>query len=75
MLTLRSAIVLLNNQFNPYDILQSHEETINNLIKAHNELAQFTEQLTEKIIQLENRVMNAEDELNRIYNYVGENLQ
>jgi prefoldin subunit 5 len=66
---------MLDPNFDPMAILQSHEDTLNDLIKAHNELAQFTEQLTEKILQLENRVMSTEQELNRIYNYVGENLQ
>jgi hypothetical protein len=66
---------MLDPNFDPMAILQSHEDTLNDLIKAHNELAQFTEQLTEKILQLENRVMSTEEELNRIYNYVGENLQ
>lgn len=65
---------MLNSEFDPYNILQSHESTINDLVKAHNELAHFTEQLTKKIMQLENRINTAEDELNRVYNYIGEHL-
>ena len=66
---------MFNRDFDPLAILQSHEDTLNDLIKAHNELAQFAENLAESNVLLMNRVESAESELNRIYIYIGENLQ
>ena len=74
MQTSSGEINLLNSNFNPYDVLQQHEQTINRLIKSHNEVAQIVESLAENNMQLSNRLNDVEDELNRLYNYIGENI-
>ena len=51
---------MFNRDFDPYDILQSHEETVNNLIKAHNELAAFSESLAAELVTLNNRITHLE---------------
>ena len=66
---------MLNHNFDPYDILQQHEKTINDLINAHNELAKLTETLADQNNQLHVRTEHLEDELNRIYIYIGEQIQ
>ena len=73
---------MLNPEFDPYQILEHHEQVLNELIIAHNEragiterLAQLTEALADQNNQLIERTERLEDELNRIYNYIGEKIK
>lgn len=58
--------------FDPYEVLQQHERGLNQVIKAHNELAAFSEELLEKIVLLETKCAHNEQEINRLYAYIGE---
>jgi len=65
---------LLNNEFDPYEILQNHENILNDLIQAHNEVAKLNENLAETVVLLNRRLEQVENELNKVYEYIGENL-
>ena len=47
---------MLNHNFDPYDVLQQHEQTINNLINAHNDVARLAENLSESVVILNNKI-------------------
>lgn len=66
---------MLNHEFDPYDVLQEHEITINQIIKSHNNLAKLAEDLADQNNQLNERTIDLEEELNRIYLYIGEHLK
>ena len=65
---------MLNNEFDPYEILQNHENILNDLIQAHNEVAKLNENLAETVVLLNRRLEQVENELNKVYEYIGENL-
>ena len=46
----------MSNDFDPYDVIQGHEYTLNKLIQAHNEVAQLSENLADSIVKLNNRL-------------------
>jgi hypothetical protein len=51
---------MLSN-FDPYDVLQQHEQTINDLINAHNEVARLAENLSESVVILNNKIDKLEN--------------
>jgi ABC-type transporter Mla subunit MlaD len=51
---------VLNEQFDPYDTLIEHDQVLNNLINAHNELAKLTENLAATIVKLNARLEQLE---------------
>lgn len=51
---------MLNEQFDPYDTLIEHDQVLNNLINAHNELAKLTENLAATIVKLNARLEQLE---------------
>lgn len=55
-LTMQKELVVLNNEFDPYDIIQNHEQTLAQLVKAHNEVANLAEQLAESLVILNNKL-------------------
>lgn len=58
---------VLNNDFNPYDVLETHDATLEQLVKAHNEVANLAEQLAESLV-----VLNAK--LDKIERFVLRNI-
>lgn len=62
----------INSQYDPYDLLQEHEVMISRLVKAHNAMDTVVTELTRNQIKFNSRIEQLEDELNRIYNYLGE---
>ena len=66
---------MLNHEFDPLAILEEHEETINKIILSHNNLAKLAENLADQNNQLNERTERLEDELNRLYVYIGEQIQ
>lgn len=58
---------MLNNDFNPYDVLETHDATLEQLVKAHNEVANLAEQLAESLV-----VLNAK--LDKIERFVLRNI-
>lgn len=49
------------SNFDPYEVLQNHESTINDLINAHNEVAKLQEDLAATVVQLNNRIIDLEN--------------
>lgn len=47
---------MLNPEFDPYQILENHEQVLNELIIAHNERADITERLSEQLVNLNHRL-------------------
>ena len=58
---------VLNNDFDPYDVLERHDATLDQLVKAHNEVANLAEQLAESLV-----VLNAK--LDKIEKFVLRNI-
>lgn len=44
------------SNFDPYQILQDHEITINDLVNAHNDVARLQEDLAATVVKLNNRI-------------------
>lgn len=44
------------SSFDPYEVLQNHESVINDLIKAHNDVARLQEDLAATVVKLNNRI-------------------
>jgi len=51
---------MLNNDFDPYDVLQLHDQAINELISAHNDVAKLAEELAQQNQNLNERTMHIE---------------
>tara|TARA_B110000285_G_C14620095_1_gene378740 strand:+ start:48 stop:233 length:186 start_codon:yes stop_codon:yes gene_type:complete len=51
---------MLISDFDPYEVLQSHEKTIGELIAAHNEVAKLNENLAESVVILNRRIEKLE---------------
>ena len=66
---------MLNRDFDPLGILEDHERTINDIISSHNNLAKLAEDLALQNNQLNERTERLEEELNRLYLYIGEQIQ
>jgi len=47
---------MLNNDFNPYDVLERHDRTLEQLVKAHNDVAKLSEQLAESIVVINTKL-------------------
>lgn len=47
---------MFNPEFDPLEVLQEHEDTLNKLIIAHNEVANLTEELSQQLINLNTRI-------------------
>jgi hypothetical protein len=74
-MTSSGGMAMLNRDFDPLGILEEHEETINKIILSHNNLAKLAENLADQNNQLNERTERLEDELNRLYVYIGEQIQ
>ena len=73
---------MFNTGFDPYEILQEHDVMINRLVKAHNagdtlirELTISNQKLSELLVHTNQRTEKLEEELNRLYVYIGEQIQ
>ena len=51
---------MLNENFNPYDTIMEHDQVLNNLINAHNDVAKLCENLAATIVKLNTRLEKLE---------------
>ena len=47
---------MMNDEFDPFDILEQHEEMINQLITAHNTVAKLQEELSVSVVRLDQKI-------------------
>lgn len=47
---------LFDREYDPYDLIEEHDEALKNLIIAHNEVATFAQTIAEQLIHMNARI-------------------